>query len=165
MNRLATSWVLTAAFALGACNQNSAPGNDKEAKLDPALAPAQKMGAAEALPGIATGAIQPETMSDADVASLGGLAGKCTIRLTAVGFPSFLYDESQRTGVIKLNGKLIPLASVDEGVFRDGDLKVTLRAVDKDFGDDGRREAEMIIMLPQAEDELGFRGYEVCPRT
>lgn len=165
MTRLAIFAAAPALLALAGCNQNTAPGNDKEAELDVAATPAPKMGAAQALSGIATGAIQPETMSDADIASLGGLGGKCTIRLTAVGFPSFIYDSPQGTGVIKLNGKLIPLASAGAGTFMDGGLKVTLRPVDQEFGDDGRREAEMIVMLPQAEDELGFRGYESCPKT
>lgn len=151
-------------LALTACNQNTDPGNDREAQLEPAPAPAPKVGAAEALSGIATEAIQPETMSDADVASLGGMSGKCSLRLTAVGFPSFVYDDPQGTGVIKLNGKLIPLASRGGGVFADGGLRVELRPVDKEFGDDGRREAEMIIWLPEAKDELGFRGYEVCSK-
>ncbi|WP_251566855.1 DUF6692 family protein [Erythrobacter sp. 3-20A1M] len=151
-------------LALTACNQNTDPGNDREAQLEPAPTPAPKMGAAEALSGVATGAIQPETMSDADIASLGGMSGKCSLRLTAVGFPSFVYDDPQGTGVIKLNGKLIPLASRGQGKFADGGLRVELRPVDQEFGDDGRREAEMIIWLPEAKDELGFRGYEVCPQ-
>ena len=60
---------------LTGCNSNSAPGNDREAQIDPAPTPAPRMGAAEALSGIATEAVQPETMSDADIAALGGLEG------------------------------------------------------------------------------------------
>ena len=165
MIRPLTTSAAIALFALAACNQNTAPGNDREAQVDPAPTPAPKMGAAEALSGIATEAIQPETMSDADIASLGGMSGKCSIRLTSIGFPSFVYDNPQGSGVIKLNGKLIPLAALRNGVFEDGGLKVTLRPVDAEFGDDGRREAEMVIQLPNAKDELGFRGYEVCPKA
>ena len=164
MTRIVAFAAASALLALAGCNQNTSPGNDKEAQLDPAPTPAPKMAAAAALSGIATGAIQPETMSDADIASLGGMKGKCSIRLTAVGFPSFIYDDPQGTGVVKLNGKLIPLPSRGAGVFEDGGLRIELRAVDEEFGDDGRREAEMIIRLPDAKDELGFRGYEVCPQ-
>lgn len=163
MNRLALLASIAAVAALSGCNSNTEPGNDKEGQLDPAPSPAPRMPAAQALSGIATEAVQAETMTDADIASLGGPAGKCSVRLTAVGFPSFIYDDLQGTGVIKLNGKLIPLRAAGNGLFEDGGLRVMLRPVDQEFGSDGRREAEMIVMLPDAKDELGYRGYEQCP--
>lgn len=154
-----------AALALTGCNQNTAPGSDAQAQLDHAPTPAPTMAASAALSGIATEAVKIETMSDADVANLGGPGGKCSIRLTAVGFPSFLYERFGETGYIKLNAKLIPLQSQGRGLFADGDLRVLLRPVDEEFGDDGRREAKLILMLPGAKDELGYRGYEVCPQA
>ena len=162
--RLAATMSALALLSLGACNSNTSPGNDKEAGVDPAPKPAPKMPAAEALAGIAVEAVQAETMSDADIASIGGQPGKCTIRLTAVGFPSFIRDAGGRSGVIKLNGKLIPVQSSGNGLYQDGGLQVVLRPVDANFGSDGRREAEMIVLLPGAKDELGYRGYEQCPK-
>lgn len=123
------------------------------------------MGAAEALSGIATGAIQPETMTDADFASLGGLVDKCTIRLTEVGLPSFVYGKEGGEGTIKLNGKLIELPSSGSGTYAEDGLSVATRSTDEEYGDDGRREAELVVKLPGAKDELGFRGYEECPQA
>lgn len=163
--KAATLLAAAAALALAGCNRNTAPGNDAEAQLDHAPTPAPTMAASAALSGIATEAVTIETMNDADVASLGGLEGKCSVRLTAVAFPSFLYDSPRGTGYVKLNAKLIPLAAQGGGLFADGDLRVVVRPVEEAFGDDGRREAELILMLPGAEDELGYRGYEVCPQA
>ncbi|MGE0776175.1 MAG: DUF6692 family protein [Sphingomonadaceae bacterium] len=162
MIRCAILFAALSALGLGACNRNSATGNDREAQMDPAPAPAPRMPAAQALSGIATEAVQAETMSEADTASLGGLQGKSVIRLTAVGFPSFMLDG--RSGVIKLNGKLIPLRADRDGMFADGQLRVVVRPVDDKFNADGVREADMIVMLPGAKDEIGYRGYEDCSR-
>ena len=41
----------------------------------------------------------------------------------------------------------------------------SVRPVDEDFGSDGRREAELILALPGAKQERGYRGYEACPRA
>lgn len=152
----------TAALCLvAACNQNTATGNDQQERLDPAPTAAPIAGAAEALSGIAPGVVQPEIMSEADIAALGGLEGACVIRLTAVAFPSFIYDRGGSGGAVKLNQKLIPLPETEEGTFADSGLEIVVRPVEEEF-EDGRREAEMIIMLPGAKDELGFRGYEQC---
>lgn len=157
-----TILALAAASALAACNSNTAPGNDQEAEREAPAEAAPQMSASEALSGIATGAIQPETMTDADVASLGGLDGRCALRLTEVGLPSLLYGGETGGATIKLNGKLITLPSAGENLYRDDGLTVRFQAIDEEAGRGERREAEMIVMLPGAEDELGFRGYEVC---
>ncbi|MCF8708799.1 DUF6692 family protein [Rhizorhapis sp. SPR117] len=147
---------------LGACNRNTSPGNDREAQVDAAPTPAPRQDAAEALSGIAAEAVQAETMSDTDLASLGGPNGKCLIRLTRVGLPSFVHNGLDRTGVIKLNGKLIPIPAKRSGLFADGGLRVAIRPVDSAFDSSGFREVDMIVMLPGAKDELGYRGYEDC---
>jgi len=151
---------LVAISMLPACNSNSAPGNDREAQIDPAPTPAPRMSAAEALSGIAVEAVQPETMTDADIAALGGLEGRCAIRLTEVSEPSFLYSPGG-TGAIKLNGKLIELPPAGGQRFADAGLTVQLRAAEGE-GNAGLPEHEMIVMLPGAKDELGFRGYRDC---
>lgn len=151
-----------AAAALAACNSNTAPGNDQEAEREAPAEAAPQMNAADALSGIATAAIMPETMTDADVASLGRIEGRCAFRMTEVGYPSFLYGGDGSQGAIKLNGKLIPLPSAGDGLYRDGGLTVRIVRVDEEAGRGGRREAEMVVMLAGAPDELGFRGYEVC---
>ncbi|MDT0577004.1 hypothetical protein RM533_12580 [Croceicoccus sp. F390] len=152
--------VAGAAMLLSACNQNTAPGNDREAQLDPVLTPAPAASAADALAGIATSAIQPVPLTSADLAGLGGLGGKCAFRFTAVSFPAFVYDAAR--GTIKLNGTLITLPATSEGRFAEAGLQVLVRPIETDFDSGGRRKAEMIVQLPDAPDELGFRGYEVC---
>lgn len=164
MIRSTLIFVAVPVFIVAGCNRNSSPGNDRAAQIDAAPAPAPHMRATEALSGIATDAIQAETMNDADIASLGGANGKCLIRLTRVGFPSFVHNGPGRTGVIKLNGKLIPMRADRTGLFSDAGLRVAIRPVNTRFNANGLREADMIVMLPGAKDEIGYRGYEDCSR-
>lgn len=162
MTRTVSILAVAAGLALAGCNSNTAPGNDKESQLDaPAKAVAQA-DAATALAGIATGAIQPETMTRADVAGIGGSSGRCQFRMTEVGYPSLVYGGAKNVATIKLNGKLITLPSAGEGKYADGGLSVAVKPVDAEAGRGGRREAEMVIMLPGAKDELGYRGFSVC---
>lgn len=99
-------------------------------------------------------------MSDADVQALGGKSGRCAIKLTEVGFPSFLYRQDG-PGAIKLNGKLIVLPKTSSGRFEADDLLVVLRLVDE-VGNAGLKAAEMIIVPPGAKEETGYRGYIQC---
>lgn len=149
-----------AVLALAACNRNTAPGNDREAQIDHAPSPAPVMAAAKALDNVTAGAIKPETMSDADIAALGGRKGRCAVKLTEVGFPSFLYEPGGN-GAIKLNGKLILLPAAGAGRYEDGGLIVTLRPVD-DTGNAGLEAMEMIVVPPGAKEEIGYRGYVQC---
>jgi len=148
---------------LAGCNRNTALGNDREAQLDAAPTPAPVANAAAALDNVAAALIKPETMSSADIAALGGLAGKCAIRLTEVAHPSFVY-RSGNSGVIKLNGKLIPLPAVEKNRFEDNGLSVALRP-NNDVGDAGLRGMDMIMAPPGAEDELGYAGFADCTRA
>ena len=153
---------LAAAATLAACNSNTAPGNDQEAELEAPAEAAPHRSAQEALSGIATAAVQPETMTEADLESLGGIEDRCVLRLTEVALPSFVYGGAEADGTIKLNGSLITLAAGEDGIFRDGELTVQVRRIDTEAAAEDPREAEMIVRLPGAADELGFRGYEIC---
>ncbi|WP_338243397.1 DUF6692 family protein [Aurantiacibacter hainanensis] len=154
------SLAATFTLMLAACNQNTAVGNDREAQIDPAPTPAPIMGAQAALRNVTTAIIKPETMTDADVSALGGMDGRCAVRLTEVAFPSFLYEPGA-SGAIKLNGKLIVLPRTGQNRFEDGGLIVTLRPLEGE-GNAGLPEMEMIVVPPEAEDELGYRGYVQC---
>lgn len=147
--------------ALGACNENTAVGNDREAQLEPAPVPAAIVQAGPALANVATGMIKPETMSDADIQALGGRRGRCAVVLTEVAFPSFLYVPDG-PGAIKLNGKLIILPQTEVGRFAAGGLIVILQPVDDEEGDAGLQAMEMIVVPPEAEDEIGYSGYVQC---
>ena len=152
--------IVVAAITLTACNQNTAPGNDREAQLDPAPAPAPIEPPEAALASVAVEMIKPETMADADIEALGGRQGRCAVKLTEVGFPSFLYQPGV-SGAIKLNGKLIPLPQTGPGRYQAGDLLVTLRALDEK-GNAGLQAMEMVVVPPGADDEIGYRGYVQC---
>ena len=148
------------ATTLAACNENTAIGNDREEQLDPAPTPAPIMPPQAALENVATKLVKPETMSQADIAALGGLAGRCVVRLTEIAFPSFLY-EPQAAGTIKLNGKLIPLPYAGPGRYAQGGLRVVLNPMEEE-GDAGLQAMEMVLILPGAEDELGYSGFVQC---
>ncbi len=149
-------------LALAACNQNTSAGADREAQVEPVPSAAPRVGAAEALNGIATEAITIETMTDTDLASLGQEAGSCRILLTEVGKPSLAYEKGIRA-TIKLNGKLITLPGSGADEYSEAGLKVVLREVPGE-GDAGLPEEEMIVALPGAKDELGYRGYRQCAK-
>jgi hypothetical protein len=142
---------------LAACNSNSAPGNDKMAELDAAPVAAAQMDAAAALANVASGGLYPGILNDADVKSIGGSKGSCVFRMTRVGYPSFIYGGAKQDGTIKLNGKLVMLPASSAGKYSDAGLTVEMREQE---GADG--EATMILRVPGAPDELGFRGYSTC---
>ena len=152
--------IAPAALALTACNQNTAVGNDREAQVEPAPTPAPVMGAEAALRNVAPALIKPETMTNADIQALGGRDGRCAVVLTEVAYPSFLY-EPEGPGAIKLNGKLIVLPRTSPAEFADGDLTVALQPVDG-HGDAGLPAMKMIVVPPEAEDEIGYKGYVQC---
>lgn len=147
--------------ALAGCNRNTAVGNDREARLDAPPTPAPVVRAEAALENVATELVKPETMSDADLQALGGRTGRCVVRLTEVGFPSFLFEPGG-SGAIKLNGKLIVLPSAGELRFADGGLSVTLRPLEGEEGSAGLAGMQMIVVPPGAGDEIGYSGYVHC---
>lgn len=153
---------LVACLALTGCHlDNPSTGNDTEAALDPPQLAAPHRTAAEVLAGVAMEDVQPETMSKADLDSLGGMQGRCVFRLTAVSWPSFVYGGAQANGILKLNETLITLPRTASDTFADNGLQATLRPLDK-HSDDTQREADLIIRLPHTPQELGFKGYAEC---
>lgn len=159
MKRLAPI-VAGLALPLCACNQNTALGNDREAQIDPAPTPAPVMNAAAALQNVSTAILKPETMSDTDIAALGGLTGRCVVRFTEVSHPAFLF-EPDGSGAIKMNGKLIVLSQAGSNRFESGELSVTLQPND-DEGDAGLQGMNMIVLPPGAQDEIGYSGFVQC---
>jgi hypothetical protein len=152
--------VLVMIVALAGCNRNTAIGNDREAQLDAVPTPAPVMAPEDALANVSTALVKPETMNQADLAAIGGLEGRCAVRLTEIAFPSFVFARGG-TGTIKLNGKLVPLPAKGEGRFAQGDLSVILRPRDES-GDAGLPGMDMIVLVPGAEDELGYAGFVEC---
>ncbi|QIQ85259.1 DUF6692 family protein [Erythrobacter sp.] len=147
-------------LALAGCNRNTAIGNDREAQLEAAPSPAPVMAPEATLANVSPALVKPETMSVADLSAVGGLAGRCAVRLTELAYPSFVFAPGG-TGTIKLNGKLVPLPAAGEGRFARGDLSVLLRPRDE-RGDAGLSGMDMIVLVPGAEDELGYAGFVDC---
>lgn len=151
------------AVVVSGCIDNSAPGNDREAGLEPPAPPAELASAAAALDGVATGLLMPEIMPDADVARIPDIGDRCAFRMTRVGFPVFVYGTA---GIVKLNGKLVPLDRTGDGQYAAGGIRATVRPLeDADAGAGGEPfPAEFVVRLPGAPNELGFHGFARCPR-
>jgi hypothetical protein len=163
VRRLALSLAMVAAAAAGGCVENTAPGNDREAELEPPAPAAALASAGAAISGVETGLLKPEIMTDADVGVVGGAAQGCRFRMTRVGLPVFLFPaEGRGDGVLKLNGKLIRLPQGAGGAYSADGVEVALRELD-DRPDDGEPfSAEMVLRLPWASHELGFHGFAEC---
>lgn len=161
MRELIASAVM-AVLTLSGCNRNEAIGNDREAQLEPAPTPAPVMAPQAALANVSGALIKPETMSEADLAVIGGLEGRCAVRLSEVAFPSFVYSIGE-AGTIKLNGKLIRLPAAGEDRFAADGLVVTLREREE-RGDAGLRGMDFILVVPGSEDELGYAGFVDCSK-
>lgn len=151
----------TALLVLAACGDgNVAPGNDAEAAHDRPARPAVHMRAGAALAGVEADAIQPETMSDGDIATVGG-ARPCAFKLTRAAFPSLLYGGSDAT--IKLNGKLVALPRTASGRYEDAGLRVTITPdAPGSTSPHVLQEATMILWPPGTRDERGYRGFAQC---
>lgn len=160
MMRRILALLLAGMLPLAGCNQNQAIGNDREAQLEPAPSPAPVVPAQAALSNVSGTLVKPETMSEADLAILGGLENRCAVRLTEVAFPSFVFTRGGE-GTIKLNGKLVPLPASSNGRFADGNLSVTLRPRNES-GDAGLQGMDMIVLSPGEKDELGYAGFLDC---
>ena len=156
MNRLRMA-ALGLVGLLGACNSNTAQGNDKLADLENAPTAAPRTDAATGLANVSPHDLYPGTMNTADVASIGGAKGRCVFRMTEVGLPAFVYGGSRPEGTIKLNGKLITVPAQSASRYAGGDLRVDMQ---QRPGADG--DATMIMRLAEAPDELGFRGFARC---
>ena len=155
MRKFITAGILT--LGLAACNSNTEPGNDRRADLEKPPQAAQQEGAAVALENVAPGALYPGILTNADVASIGGVQGRCVFRMTQIGFPSFVYGGADQGGTIKLNGKLIMIPASGDNAYSDAGLTVEMRE-----NEGAEEEATMIVRIPGAADELGFRGYSNC---
>ena len=154
---------LIACLALVGCrHDNPSTGNDTEAALDPATRAAPQRSPADALAGVSMDDVQPETMSKADLDSLGGMQDRCVFRLTATAWPSFVYSGARANGILKLNETLITLPATGADAYAANGVRVILRPLKPTDRDNRQREADLIIRLPHVAQELGFKGYLEC---
>ena len=149
--------------AAAACVSNTAPGNDREARLDPPERPAELAPAEAAIAGVDISLLHPQIITEADRSTIPALQAGCVFRFTRVGYPVFLYPAGAAApGILKLNGRLVTLANEGGRRFESGGVEVRMRAVDGDARLDEPHDAELILMLPGARNELGYRGFATC---
>jgi hypothetical protein len=151
------------ALTAAGCTENTAPGNDREAELEPPPTAASMAPVQSALSGVATGLLKPQIMNEADLGAIAGAEAGCRFTMTRVGFPVFVYPmEGAGPGVIKLNGRLISLPAEGQGRYASSGLSVEVRPLEG--ASPGRElfDAEFVVRLPGAEHELGFHGYSEC---
>lgn len=155
-----TALTIAAVLLAAACNDNYAVGNDRESELDPPAQPAEVMAAGAALQGIATSLVIPQIMTPADQRNVPAVANPCEFRMASVGEPVVVYGPQQ--AVVKLNGKLVPLPASGTDSYATDGVTVTVRPVEGEAEAEGAFEAEFILRLPGAKDELGYHGYADC---
>lgn len=149
--------IVSAVLLLSGCLDNTAPGNDREAQLEPPFPPAPVVAVGAAIDGIDPGLLLPQIITDADGGQLSELASACRFRMTRVGFPVVIYGSS---AIIKLNGRLVRLAEVDQKRYATDGVEVTIRPLDDRTS--GQFASELVVRLPGATHELGFHGYTDC---
>ena len=154
---------LTLCMLLAACASNTAPGNDREAELDPPQSPAPMANVDAAIAGVETTLLHPQVITDTDLAAVTLPAGGCSFRFTRVDFPIFLYSPAASgSGLMKLNGKLAMLEGRGVGEFASGGVRVQVRAVAETAEERELHQAELILMLPEGKHERGYRGFAQC---
>lgn len=159
MNRASILLTLALAVVLSGCVENEAPGNDREAALDPPSTGAEVVTAGAAIQGVATELLAPQIITEADLRNLPEVGERCLFRFTRVGFPVFVYGSS--TGTIKLNGKLVPLPARDADLYANEGVRVTVRPL-VEQEENGQVAAELVLRLPGAPNELGYHGFSEC---
>lgn len=147
------------ALALAACQANHAPGNDAEAGLDPPAVAALRASSGEVLAHAERDALQPETLDDADVRSLGA-AGRCRFLFSRDAFPSFAFGDG--AGVVKLSGTLVPLHQRAPGRFAADGLDVQVTPLQDQTAAGSLRRAQMVMQAAGARGERGYRGWVDC---
>lgn len=151
--------ILALAVLLTGCVENAAPGNDREASLDPPSTGAEVATAGEALKGVATELLVPQTMTEADLRNLPEAGDRCLFRFTRVGYPAFVYGSS--TGAIKLNGRLVLLPARGPDLYATEGVRVTVRPLDERKAN-GQFGVELVLRLQGAPNELGYHGFSEC---
>jgi hypothetical protein len=159
MRRVRSALLLAFLLVLHGCTENSAPGNDREAELTPASPAAEVKAAAEAIRGVATSLLIPQTMTDADIANISEIGDPCVFRMTRVGSPVLVYGSA---AVVKLNDRLVPLPATGGGRYAADGVTVAVLPLTDNLRNGEPFSAEFVLWLPGAANELGFHGFAEC---
>jgi hypothetical protein len=144
---------------LAACDTtNRAPGNDTEADIARAQPAAPRVQASVATSAVGAANIHPESMSPADIASLGGDTARCSFRMTRDDFPSLVYGTA--SAAMRMNGRIVILPGAGEGRYASAGLRVQVSPVTGDRLQAG----SLVVTLEGNPDERGYSGYVQCAR-
>lgn len=152
---------LASLMFLMACSGNAAPGNDRNAELDPEAAPPPVVSAAAAVREADIQALQIATMTNEEADDALGAPAACSFTLTRAGDPVIaLSAERGGQGVIKLNERLVVLTAAEmrsQNVrgFASAPVRVSISPVGG--GDD----ADARVWIG-ADNLRGYRGYYLC---
>lgn len=146
---------------LAGCVDNTAPGNDREAGLEPPARPAETATVGEATRGVAPALLFPQTLTDVDLENVPAGERPCRFHFTAIGLPALAYGS---TAVLKVNDRLVALPQAGTGRYAEGPIEVTVRPLEEPDGAGGSFEAELVLRLAGARDELGYHGFSTCTR-
>jgi hypothetical protein len=146
---------------LAACSGNAAPGNDRNADLDPEAPPPPIVSAAAAVREADIQAMQIATMTNEEAEHALGAPGACSFTLTRAGDPVIsLSAETGGQGVIKLNEQLVVLTAAEmrsQNVRGFASAPVRLSISPLGGGDD----ADARVWIG-ADNLRGYRGYYLC---
>ena len=159
MTRISTFSLLLLGLFATACEENSAPGNDREAQISPPEQAAELVSLGEAIEGVGAALLLPQAMTDADLRNVPAEAKGCLFGYTRVSEPVFAYGG---TGVLKVNDKLAPLPASGDGRYSAGDVAVFVRPIEEPRGGGEPFEAQLVLSLPGVDHERGFQGYSRC---
>ncbi len=156
--------VLACGLALGGCG-DARPDDRIMGTPPPPVAEPAPAGAA--LQGANIPTLDPVTLDEAEIAAVLGPGAWCAFHYTRSGKPVAAFQVDRRRGVVKLNGKLIPLAYAPAA--DGGRLSAEALSLDISTGEPAQEanaglvEAEMVFSLRQGEGlTVGYGGYYGC---
>lgn len=153
-------------LALGGCGDARPDDRIMGTPPPPVAEPAP---AGTALRGANVPTLDPVTLDDAEITAVLGPGARCAFHYTRSGKPVAAFQADRGAGVVKLNGKLIPLAYAPAA----GGARLSAEALSLDIStgetaqeaDAGLVEAEMVFNLRQGQGlTVGYGGYYGCAR-
>lgn len=141
--------------------------DDEQSSSAPELPP-RVVPAREAIDRAAVAKIDPETLTDAEVAMLVKTTSHCTFSYTAEGLP-ILAGAEGGVGVVKIHGHLVRLSgnepSGNSATWSADGMRLTIRDGDDANSDFlGRWNAKMIFSI-DAGLTVGYAGWYHCDRS
>lgn len=130
------------------------------------------VGAHEALAGADVPTVDPHTMNDAEIGKVIGAGQFCAFRYTSTGNPVLAFSPqasgSRMSGIVKLNGSLVPLhgnARRDEVELAADEIHITLELEDergRGSAPAAQPMAAQMVFRVGERLRVGYDGYYAC---